>query len=118
MKKIEYNEIIFYIGQNAQENWNILDTSKKLNPDYIWFHLNSFPSCFVIMYSTLYELKPNNINDYLNYGAYLCKQNTKYRSLKLIKRYKRASIPKIYSFFSKSWQGSVFYTRTSSRIVY
>lgn len=81
MRETIYNDIKYVIGQNAKENYNILDQAYKINCDYIWFHLNSFPSCFVIMYSTLYELKPNNINDYLNYGAYLCKQNTKYRNL-------------------------------------
>ena len=85
MRETIYNDIKYIIGQNAKENWTILDQAYKINCDYIWFHLNSFPSCFVIMYSTLYELKPNNINDYLNYGAYLCKQNTKYRNLNDLK---------------------------------
>ena len=81
MRETIYNGIKYVIGQNAKENYNILDQAYKINCDYIWFHLNSFPSCFVIMYSTLYELKPNNIHDYLTYGANLCKQNTKYRNL-------------------------------------
>ena len=85
MRETIYNDIKYVIGQNAKENYNILDQAYKINCDYIWFHLNSFPSCFVIMYSTLYELKPNNINDYLNYGAYLCKQNTKYRNIPNLK---------------------------------
>jgi hypothetical protein len=81
MRETIYNDIKYVIGQNAKENYNILDQAYKINCDYIWFHLNSFPSCFVIMYSTLYELKPNNIHDYLTHGANLCKQNTKYRNL-------------------------------------
>ncbi len=80
MRETIYNDIKYVIGQNAKENYNILDQAYKINSDYIWFHLNSFPSCFVIMYSTLYELKPNNIDDYLTHGANLCKQNTKYRN--------------------------------------
>lgn len=80
MKIIEYNDISFVIGQSSKENWNILDVYKKINDKYIWFHLNSFPSCYVIMLS-------DNINnmDLLNYGAFLCKNNTKYRYLKDIK---------------------------------
>ena len=85
MKTIIYNNIQFVIGQNAQDNWNILDEAYKINNNFIWFHLNSFPSCYVIMYSTNEELRDNSFNDYLNYGASLCKQNSKYKNLKDIK---------------------------------
>ena len=85
MREIIYNDIKYIIGQNAQENWNILDEGYKINNNYIWFHLNSFPSCYVIMYSSIEELKDNSLNDYLTYGANLCKQNTKYRNLNDLK---------------------------------
>lgn len=85
MKTIIYNNIQFVIGQNAQDNWIILDEAYKINNNFIWFHLNSFPSCYVIMYSTNEELRDNSFNDYLNYGASLCKQNSKYKNLKDIK---------------------------------
>ena len=35
MKKIEYNNILYIIGENAQENWNILDFYKKENDKYM-----------------------------------------------------------------------------------
>jgi len=85
MREAIYNEIKYIIGQNAQENWNILDNATKINNNYIWFHLNSFPSCFVIMYSSIEDLRDNSLNDYLTYGANLCKQNTKYRNLNDLK---------------------------------
>ena len=85
MREAIYNEIKYIIGQNAQENWNILDNATKINSNYIWFHLNSFPSCFIIMYSSIEDLRDNSLNDYLNYGANLCKQNTKYRNLNDLK---------------------------------
>ena len=85
MKTIIYNNIQFVIGQNAQDNWNILDEAYKINNNFIWFHLNSFPSGYVIMYSTNEELSDNSFNDYLNYGAALCKENSKYKNLKDIK---------------------------------
>lgn len=85
MKTIIYNNIQFVIGQNAEDNWNILDEAYKINNNFIWFHLNSFPSGYVIMYSTNEELRDNSFNDYLNYGASLCKQNSKYKNLKDIK---------------------------------
>lgn len=85
MKQVIYNEIKYIIGESAQENWNILDNANKINNDFIWFHLNSFPSCFVIMYSNIENLRDNSLNDYLTYGANLCKQNTKYRNLNDLK---------------------------------
>jgi|TARA_E500000178_G_C16813804_1_gene658217 hypothetical protein len=89
MKKTEYKNINFYIGQNAQENWIIFDEYKKLNENFIWFHLNSFPSPYVIMQSTLEELaciyNQEEIEKILNYGATLCKENSKYKFLNNLK---------------------------------
>lgn len=85
MKKNIYNLIEYCIGETAKENWELLDSLQQENSDYIWFHLNSFPSPYVIMKSTLFELQENSYNDYLTYGAKLCKENTKYRYLKDIK---------------------------------
>lgn len=85
MKKIIYNNIEYCIGQTAKDNWELLDTLQQENSEYIWFHLNSFSSPYVIMKSTLLELPDNSCNDFLTYGANLCKQNTKYRYLKDIK---------------------------------
>ncbi len=85
MKTITFNNINYVIGQNAQENWNILEQANNINSNYIWFHLNSFPSCYVIMYSTLNDLNDNSYNEYLNYGAELCKNNSKYKNMKNIK---------------------------------
>lgn len=85
MKTINFNNINYVVGQNALENWNILDQANTINPDYIWFHLNSFPSCYVIMYSSLQDITDNSCNIYLNYGAELCKNNSKYRNMRDIK---------------------------------
>ena len=89
MKIEEYNGVYYYIAKTAQENWDLLDKSKIINSNYIWFHLNSFPSCYVIMYDTLKNLKDKyneiDVELYLHYGAQLCKNNTKYRNLKNLK---------------------------------
>ena len=75
MKVEEINDITIIIGQNAQENWNLIN----FDCDYIWLHLNSFPSCHVI-------IKDNNPDqEVLEYAAQLCKDNTKYRNLKNLK---------------------------------
>ena len=75
MKIINYNDVSFVLGENSKENWEILDNYSIINNNYIWFHLNSFPSGYVIM------LSDNIVNqDLLNYGALLCKENTKLES--------------------------------------
>tara|TARA_Y100000389_G_scaffold98261_2_gene94936 strand:+ start:148 stop:504 length:357 start_codon:yes stop_codon:yes gene_type:complete len=81
MKLNEYNNIKYYIGENAQDNWDLFENSKEINENYIWFHLNSFSSPYVIMYACLDEIKMN-IDSYLNYGANLCLKNSKYEYLK------------------------------------
>jgi hypothetical protein len=85
MKKVEYHNITYIIGENAQDNWDILNMYKKENNKFIWFHLNSFPSCYVIMCSTINNLDKSQIHNYLHYGAELCKNNTKYKNLKNVK---------------------------------
>tara|TARA_Y100000816_G_C25593003_1_gene318244 strand:- start:13 stop:357 length:345 start_codon:yes stop_codon:yes gene_type:complete len=85
MKTFTYENIQFLLGQNAQENWDILDAAQKINSDYVWFHLNSFPSSYVIMYSSIENIHDSSLNDYLIYGAKLCKQNSKYKNFNDLK---------------------------------
>tara|TARA_A100001035_G_C27490585_1_gene367413 strand:+ start:162 stop:506 length:345 start_codon:yes stop_codon:yes gene_type:complete len=85
MKKFIYNNIEYCIGQTAKENWELLETLQQENRDYIWFHLNSFPSPYVIMKTDLLEIPEQSHSDYLIYGANLCRDNTKYRNLKDLK---------------------------------
>jgi hypothetical protein len=83
MKELEFNGIKFDIGQSAKENWDLLDKSRNINDEYIWFHLNSFPSPYIIMYMTYDELKiKTNFEqeEYLLYGSQLCKQYSKYKN--------------------------------------
>jgi predicted ribosome quality control (RQC) complex YloA/Tae2 family protein len=68
----------FIVGSNEKENWKILSDSK---PHDVFFHLSSFPSCFLII--------DNNTENYpeydiLLYAATICKNNTKYRNLNYI----------------------------------
>lgn len=78
MKKIEYNNIIYIIGENSKDNWNALDLYKKENDQYIWFHLNSFSSAYVIMCSIMSNIDKSQLNNYLFYGAKLVKNNSRY----------------------------------------
>ena len=72
MKIIKFKNIIYKIGKNSYENWDILKSSQN---GYIFFHLKSFPSCYVIMESYTTD------SEYINVGAKLCKENTKYKNL-------------------------------------
>ena len=77
MKEIIINNIICKIGCNAKENWQLLESSKDND---LFFHLSSFPSCYVI-------LETDNIEDEetIKQAAFQCKNNTKYKNLKNIK---------------------------------
>lgn len=77
IQKIQ-DKYICKIGKNKTENWQLLSNSK---PEHIFFHLSSFPSCYVIL-----ECKTNTkmTLDILEECAKICKQNTKYRNIKNI----------------------------------
>ena len=85
MKDCEFNNIKFYVGQSAKENWELLDIAKAENENFIWFHLNSFPSPYVIMWYSIDDLDDKSVNELLLYGANLCKEHSKYNFLKDIK---------------------------------
>ena len=75
MKEFEINGTDVILGQCAQENWDIID----FDSGFIWLHLNSFPSCHVIIQDE------SPYNETLEAAAELCKENTKYRNLKNLK---------------------------------
>ena len=79
MKDGKVENINYKIGQNAVENWEIFDNSKK---SYLFFHLSSFPSCYVIL-EWEEEYYPNL--SVIKEVAELCKNNTKYKNLRDIK---------------------------------
>ena len=68
------------IGKNAQENWDIIDNASQTD---IWFHLDDFPSCHVILVTDSNDIKKFN-KQTLIYCASLCKTNSKYATLKKI----------------------------------
>ena len=68
MKTIISDFGLIKIGQNAKENWKIIDDCE---PDDIWFHLQKIPSCHLIC-----ELKRDLTKDEIYYLATLCKNNT------------------------------------------
>ena len=90
MKTTLFQEkILFEIGENAKENWEIFQKNKEENDKYIWFHLNSFPSGYVIMKTTMEELKNEysckELDNIFYYAAVLTRENSKYTFLKDLK---------------------------------
>ncbi len=69
---IEDENIEIWVGQNAQDNWDILSQSKQTE---IWLHLDKLSSPYVI-------IKDSNPSKYcLNYAASICKKHSKYYNL-------------------------------------
>lgn len=72
-------EITFYIGQNKNENFDVIDKGNSVD---LWFHAVNESSCHVV------AIMPNNIikkdkKYIIKAGALLCKNNT--NKLKTIK---------------------------------
>ena len=55
MKIEEYEDTVFKVGKNSKENWELL----KENRNYMWFHLESFSSCYVICCDEFQPHPPN-----------------------------------------------------------
>ena len=77
MKTIEIDNIKCFVGGNAVENWQILESAK---PAHLFFHLASFSSCYVIgEIDVLPDLET------IKKMAECCKTNTKYKNIAKIK---------------------------------
>ena len=86
MKTYTLGDTAFKVGQNAQENWdlvreclndsskdssNTIGNSKELGKEFLWFHLDEFPSAHVVI---LCE-EPNH--EEINYACELLIQHSK-----------------------------------------
>ena len=67
------------IGNNAAENWEIIDKFKKQKTEAIWFHLNKKPSCHVI-FEPSKKLNKKHIKNI----SRLCKQYSKFKNVRRI----------------------------------
>ena len=70
------DHITILVGQNAKENWQLIDSSSQND---IWLHLGSgLPSPHVVI------KVPENITiskSTIKYGAVLCKSHSSYKSI-------------------------------------
>lgn len=65
-------EITFYIGQNKNENFDVID---KGDSDDLWFHANKFSSCHVVAIIPK-DISRKEIKYIIKAGAMLCKKYT------------------------------------------
>ena len=78
MKNFQYDNFVCNLGENAKENWILLDQAKS---NHYFFHLSSFSSGYVIL-ETNFQTPSLEM---ITIAAQLCKINTKYRNCKNIK---------------------------------
>ena len=57
MKEIIVDDITYYIGENAKDNWDVLHTTKKQNMNWLWFHLDKLSSPYVVLSLTKNDIK-------------------------------------------------------------
>lgn len=68
----KFNDIIFRLGSNAQENWNLIDDA---DPNDWWFHVDNMPSGHCIVETSV-------LNEHLiNYACSLVIENSKAKKL-------------------------------------
>ena len=65
-------EITFYIGQNSNENFDVIDKGKDYD---LWFHANNISSSHVVA-DIPYDISKKDIKYIIRAGSMLCKNNT------------------------------------------
>lgn len=74
--------IEFLIGENAQDNFDVIDAS---DPEDIWFHLTELPSCHIVAKIPFYDnYNRKQIHKIVVQGADICKQHSKFKSQKKV----------------------------------
>ena len=76
MKQFLFKNINIYLGENKEENWNLLETSCEND---VFVHLNSFPSGHVKIENETCD------QEIILYAGEICKQHSKYKNLKDVK---------------------------------
>lgn len=79
MLTITDNEIIYKLGRNAKENFELIDDAQDANPDYWWFHLEGHASGHCVIYSD------DITNQMVAIAANLVKQYSKLKANKKVK---------------------------------
>ena len=120
MKKVIFhfdsfnNDIEYIIGQNAIENFKIIDDAHSdanndaqidANNNYMWFHIDGYPSCHVLC-NIPNNLSKKDLLKVIKRGSLCCKENSKYKSEK--------SVSVIYTYLKNVTKTDVIGTVISS----
>jgi predicted ribosome quality control (RQC) complex YloA/Tae2 family protein len=70
--------VLFKIGRNAKDNFDIIDSSNKND---IWFHVDNLPSAHIIS-SVPENMNKKELKYIVKKGAMLCKEHSKYQNIK------------------------------------
>ena len=74
------DNIEFWIGENASDNFDIIDSAKDTD---LWFHVSQQPSSHVIaVIPDGKKIDKKQIHKIVVQGAVLCKQNSKFASMR------------------------------------
>lgn len=82
-REMDIGQIDFLVGQNAQENHDLIDAADQQD---LWFHVSGHPSCHVIgKIPEDIELDKSDIMKIVKQGAIICKSFSKFKSDKNVK---------------------------------
>lgn len=81
MKELVWDGVIIKLGQNDVENWKLINQMRHENENYVWVHLEKYPSGHAIIEGTFSDVDTNIIK----IAGEFCRDNTKYRNLKNVK---------------------------------
>ena len=76
MKQFTFKEINIFLGENKDDNWNLIETS--CGNDF-FVHLNSFPSGHVKIQTDIFN------QEIILHAGNICKQYSKYKNLRDLK---------------------------------
>jgi len=96
-------ELTYWIGENAQDNWDIID---KANPKDIWFHLAGESSSHIILRLPKKIRRQQLSKQTLFHCANICKEHSKFASFK-----KKVVYTEIFNLSKGEKPGSVFTRR-------
>ena len=75
-------DVDFIVGKNAADNFDIIDDANSRD---IWFHIENEPSGHIVAKMPEIELNKKQLRQIITQGAVVCKENSKFKSMKNVK---------------------------------
>jgi len=75
-------DVDFIVGKNAADNFDIIDDATSRD---IWFHIENEPSGHIVAKMPEIELNKKQLRQIITQGAVVCKENSKFKSMKNVK---------------------------------